>query len=74
MLYKHGVQSCLLLGSVQITVKAMPPFSSNLKQDSGEDKHVELSGKVLLDLGFKQSLFINLASTGEACVASAEGE
>ena len=52
----------------------MPPSSSNLKHANGKEKHSELSPKVLLDLGFNQSLFINLASTGIICVTSTEGE
>ena len=74
MLYKHGVQQCLLLGSVQITVKAMPSSSSSLKHFNSEEKHAELSGKMFFDLGYKQSLFINLANTSGAQIDCPEGE
>ena len=55
-LHGHKLRQCLLLGSVELTVKAIPP--SNGKDDTP-------SGKVTLDLGYKQCLFIELKETTE---------
>lgn len=47
----HQLRQCLLLGSVEVTVKAIPP--SNRKLSS-------VSAQVLLDLGYKECYYIDL--------------
>ena len=76
MLHGHRLRQCLLLGSIQITVRAMPAFSSDKsnKWVKVKDEQVELSGKVVLDLGYKQSLFIELNSPASSGGVSLIGE
>lgn len=61
----HQIRQCLLLGCVEITVKAIPP--SNKKPS-------HLSAEVKLDVGFRQCFSIDLeASTGGEGVVCEEG-
>lgn len=52
----HQVRQCLLLGSVEVTVKAIPP--SNKK--SATAGCGQASAELLLDVGYKQCLLIDL--------------
>lgn len=52
--HSHHLQQCLLLGLVEIKVKAIPP--SNRKESSSEP----VCAEVRLDLGFKQYFYIPL--------------
>ena len=47
----HQLRQCLLLGTVEVTVKAIPPSNKRLSA---------ISGQVLLDLGYEQCFSIDL--------------
>lgn len=44
-----------MLGSVQVTVKALPPGSGSTKEEDSK-----VSAHVLLDLGYKQCFLVEL--------------
>ena len=61
------LRQCLLLGLLEIKIKAIPPSNKKKQHSSGA-----VSAEVRLDLGFKQCFIIPLrANTGQWCLSLA---
>ncbi len=63
-MHGHRVKQCLMLGSVQITIKALPPGSASKNWRQKEVEDGDVSGSVYLDLGYSQCYTVNLPSIG----------
>jgi len=55
-----ALKQCLLLGSAQITVKALPPGSANRNWHKREEEKESVSGCIYVDLNYERCFTVEL--------------